>query len=158
MAVLHSDPTAAFAVAAGRPAPAVERGGLRGEAISEGFSSWAAGVVTAAVDGPVRDEAPGRCAGDLTQHRNTGVSLVSYPAMLDVPHEVVEYVSWLIYARRRELNSRWCRLGCFRQALLTLVHLRKNETHAQVGAGFGASTVTVGWYVAEAVEVRPAGA
>ncbi|MFJ9855867.1 transposase family protein, partial [Streptomyces sp. NPDC101150] len=56
--------------------------------------------------------------------------------MLDVPHEVVEHVSWLIYARRCEVSSRWRKLGCFRQALLVLVHLRKNETLAQVAAGF----------------------
>lgn len=79
--------------------------------------------------------------------------MVPYSAMLDVPHEVVEHVSWLIYARRRELNSRWRRLGCFRQALLALVHLRKNETLAQVAAGFGVSTATAGRYVTETVEV-----
>ncbi|MEU5307123.1 IS5/IS1182 family transposase, partial [Streptomyces noursei] len=33
-----------------------------------------------------------------------GASLVPYPSMLDVPHELVEHVSWLIYARRRELR------------------------------------------------------
>jgi hypothetical protein len=73
--------------------------------------------------------------------------LVPYRAMLDVPHEVVEYVSWLIYARRCELNSRWRRLGCFEQALLALVHLRKNETLAHLGAGFAVSTATAGRYV-----------
>jgi hypothetical protein len=73
--------------------------------------------------------------------------------MLDVPHEVVEHVSWLIYARRRELKSRWRRLSCFHQALLTLVHLRKNETLAQVGAGFGVSTATAGRYVTETTEI-----
>lgn len=79
--------------------------------------------------------------------------MVPYRAMLDVPYEVVEHVSWLIYARRRELHSRWRRLSCFRQALLVLVHLRKNETLAQVGAGFGVSTATAGRYVSEAVDV-----
>ncbi len=73
--------------------------------------------------------------------------------MLDVPHEVVEYVSWLICAGRRELRSRWRRLSCFRQAALVLVHLRKNETLQQVGVGFGVSTATVGRYVTEAVDV-----
>ncbi|WP_369293484.1 transposase family protein [Streptomyces sp. TX20-6-3] len=64
--------------------------------------------------------------------------------MLDIPHEGVEHVSWLIYARRRELRSRWRRLSCFQQALLVLVHLRNNETPHQVGAGFGVSTATAG--------------
>jgi hypothetical protein len=73
--------------------------------------------------------------------------------MLDVPHEVVEYVSWLTYARRCELNSRWRKLGCFRQALLVLTHLRKNETLAQVATGFSVSTATAGRYVTETVEI-----
>lgn len=73
--------------------------------------------------------------------------------MPDVPHEVVEHVSWLICARRCELNSRRRRLGCFRQALLVVVHLRKNETPAQVAAGFGVSTATAGRYVSETVDI-----
>ncbi|PWI05259.1 IS5/IS1182 family transposase [Streptomyces sp. NWU339] len=73
--------------------------------------------------------------------------------MLDVPHELVEHVSWLIYARRRELRSTWRRLSCFKQALLVLAHLRKNETLAQVGAGFGVSEATAWRYVHETVEV-----
>ncbi|MFD0267856.1 IS5/IS1182 family transposase, partial [Streptomyces sp. NPDC127106] len=62
----------------------------------------------------------------------SGASLVPYPAMLDVPYELVEHVSWLLYTRRREVNSRWRKLGCFKQALLALAHLRKNETFAQL--------------------------
>jgi hypothetical protein len=73
--------------------------------------------------------------------------------VLDVPHEVAEHVSWLVYARRCELNSRWRRLDCFRQALLVLAHLRKNETLARVAAGFGVSTATAGRYVSEAVDI-----
>lgn len=79
--------------------------------------------------------------------------MVPYPAMLEVPYEVVEHVSWLIYARRRERNSPWRKLSCFHQALLTLVHLRKNETLAQVGSGFGISTATAGRYVTETIEI-----
>ncbi|GAA0934354.1 transposase family protein [Streptomyces thermoalcalitolerans] len=75
--------------------------------------------------------------------------MIPYRAMLDVPHEVVEHISWLIYARRCELNSRRRKLGCFRQALLVLVHLRKNETLAQLAAAFGVSTATAGRYVNE---------
>ena len=73
--------------------------------------------------------------------------------MLDVPHELVQHVSWLIYARRRELRSVWRRLSRFKQALLVLAHLRKNETLAQVGAGFGVSEATAWRYVHETVEV-----
>ncbi|MFE9571083.1 transposase family protein [Streptomyces sp. NPDC006692] len=76
--------------------------------------------------------------------------------MLDVPHELVEHVSWLIYDRRREVKSRWRRLGCFKQALLALAHLRKNETFAQLGAGFGVSEATAWRYVDETLDVRAA--
>lgn len=79
-----------------------------------------------------------------------------YPSMLDVPHELVEHVSWLIYTRRRELNSPWRKLGCFKQALLALAYLRKNETFAQVGAGFGVSESAAWRYVDETVEVLAA--
>ncbi|NYE44669.1 response regulator of citrate/malate metabolism [Streptomyces fulvorobeus] len=41
-------------------------------------------------------------------------------------------------------------LGCFQQALLTLVHLRKNETFARLGAGFGMSRATARRYADEA--------
>jgi hypothetical protein len=76
--------------------------------------------------------------------------------VLDVPYELVEHVSWLVYARRRELNSPWRRLGCFKQALLALAHLRKNETFAQLAAGFGVSTATAWRYVDETLDVLAA--
>lgn len=82
--------------------------------------------------------------------------MVPYPSTLDVPHELVEHVSWLIYTRRRELRSPWRKLSCFKQALLTLAHLRKNETFAQVGAGFGVSEATAWRYVDETLEVLAA--
>ncbi|MGW9436135.1 IS5 family transposase [Streptomyces sp. NPDC055607] len=85
-----------------------------------------------------------------------GALLVPYPATLDVSYELVEHVSWLIYARRRELNSPWRRLGCFKQALLTLAHLRKNETFTQLAAGFGVSTTTAWRYVDETLDVLAA--
>ncbi|MBN3933220.1 transposase, partial [Streptomyces verrucosisporus] len=79
--------------------------------------------------------------------------LVPYRATLGVPHELVEHVSWLIYARRRERGTRWRKPGCFHQALLALVHLRKNETLVQLAAGFGISTATAWRYVDETLEV-----
>jgi len=79
--------------------------------------------------------------------------LVPYPAMLDVPYELVEHVSWLLYEHRRARNVRWRKLGCFKQALLALVHLRKNETFSQLGAGFGISQATAWRYVDETLDV-----
>ncbi|MEV4049436.1 IS5/IS1182 family transposase, partial [Streptomyces sp. NPDC049744] len=52
-----------------------------------------------------------------------GILLVPYPAALDVPHELVEHAAWLLHEHRRTRNTGWRRLGCFKQALLTLVHL-----------------------------------
>ena len=82
--------------------------------------------------------------------------MIPCPSTLDVSHELVEHVSWLIYARRRELHSRWRKLGCFKQALLALAHLRKNETFAQLAAGFGVSGATAWRYVDETLEVLAA--
>ncbi len=79
--------------------------------------------------------------------------MVLYPSTLDVPYELVEHVSWPIHARQREVGTRWRRLRCFKQALLALAHLRKNETFAQVGAGFGVSQSTAWRYVDETLEI-----
>ncbi|MGX8904666.1 transposase family protein [Streptomyces netropsis] len=82
--------------------------------------------------------------------------MVSYPATVDVPHELVEHVSWLIYTRRCERRSRWRKSGCFRQALLALVHLRKNETLPALAAGFGVSVATAWRYVDETLDTLAA--
>lgn len=82
--------------------------------------------------------------------------LVPYSSTLDVPHELVEHVSWLIHARRQELNSPWRHLGCCKQALPALAHLRKNERFPQLAAGFGVSTATAWRYVDETLKVLAA--
>ena len=45
--------------------------------------------------------------------------MVSYRVMLDVPRELIWFVSGLLAARRREIGTRrgTRRLGCYRQAL-----------------------------------------
>jgi hypothetical protein len=75
--------------------------------------------------------------------------LVPYRAMVGVLHELVEHVSWLVCARRRERRTRWRKPSCFKQALLTLVHLGKNETPPAPAAGFGVSTATAWRYIDE---------
>ncbi|MFB6839063.1 transposase family protein [Streptomyces sp. NPDC056361] len=89
----------------------------------------------------------------LSTPATEGAPLVPYPATLDVPHELVEHVAWLLYEHRRTRNTRWRKLGCFDQALLTLVHLRKNETFSQLGAGFGISQATAWRYVDETLDI-----
>ncbi len=86
--------------------------------------------------------------------------LVPYPAMLDVLHELVEHVAWLLYEHRRARNTRWRKLGCFDQAQLAPVHLRKNEPLPALEAGFGVSAATstaTAWrYVDEILDVLAA--
>ncbi|PNV36362.1 IS5/IS1182 family transposase [Streptomyces sp. DH-12] len=89
----------------------------------------------------------------LSTPATEGALSVPYRATLDVPHELVEHAAWLLYEHRRARNTRRRRLGCFHQALLTLVHLRKNETFSQLGTGFGTSQATARRYVDEALDV-----
>ena len=48
--------------------------------------------------------------------------MVSYRVMLDVPRELILFVSGLLAAHRREIGTRkgTRRLGCYRQALFAL--------------------------------------
>ncbi|MEV7862597.1 transposase family protein [Streptomyces hirsutus] len=89
----------------------------------------------------------------LSTPATEGALSVPYPATLDVPHELVEHVAWLLYEHRRARNTRRRKLGCFDQALLTPVHPRKNETFAQFGAGFAISQATAWRSVDETLEV-----
>jgi len=66
-----------------------------------------------------------------------------------VTHPTPHLVSRLIHPRRREPNSPWRKLGCFKQALLVLAHPRKNEAFAQVVSGSGVSEATAWRYVDE---------
>ena len=55
--------------------------------------------------------------------------MIAYPAMLDVPRELVDYVSRLLAARRHELGTRRGRraLGTWKQALFLVIWFRKRE-------------------------------
>lgn len=79
--------------------------------------------------------------------------MVPYRAPLDVPHDLVEHVAWLLHEHCQARNTRCRKFGCFQQALLTLVHLRENETFAQLGDGFAISQATAWRYVGEALDV-----
>jgi hypothetical protein len=79
-----------------------------------------------------------------------------YRSGLDLSSSTFRFLSRLLAARRLELGTRWRRLPADRQALLVPAHLRCGHTYAQLAAGFGVGTSTVGRYVAEAVDVLAA--
>jgi hypothetical protein len=84
--------------------------------------------------------------------------VIAYPAMLDVPRELVCHLAWLLAAERRILGTRRGSraLTCFYQALLVLVWFRKAEDPTVLGAGFGISRATAYRYVAEGIAVLAA--
>ncbi|MFD1548075.1 transposase family protein, partial [Nonomuraea guangzhouensis] len=63
----------------------------------------------------------------------------------------MNYVAGLVRRHRRAIGSLWRRLNPGQQALMVLVYLRKGETFAELGAGFGVSTTTAWRYVEETV-------
>jgi hypothetical protein len=81
--------------------------------------------------------------------------VIAYRAMLDVPRELVWYVSRLLAAQRRVRGTRRRAraLTCFRQAMFALVWFRKREDLTALGAGFGISRATAYRYRDEAVDV-----
>lgn len=84
--------------------------------------------------------------------------MIAYPAMLDVPQELVDYLSRLLAAQRRALGTRRGAraLSCRKQALLVLVWFRKNEDITLLAAGFGIARATGYRYVAEGRQVLAA--
>ena len=84
--------------------------------------------------------------------------MVSYPAMLDVPKELVRHLAGLLAAERgrRGTRSGTRALSCHRQALLILVWFRKGEDKALLGAGFGVSRATAYRYLTEGITVLAA--
>src|SRR3954463_5556082 len=77
--------------------------------------------------------------------------MLFYRAALPLSQQSLTFASGLVRAHRRQSGSVWRKLDPGQQALLVLVYLRKGETFAEVGAGFGVSTTTCWRYVEEVV-------
>jgi hypothetical protein len=84
--------------------------------------------------------------------------VVSYRVMLDVPRDLILFVSGLLAARRREIGTRkgTRRLGCHRQALSGLAWFRDKGDIPRLGTGFGLSQSTAYRYLDEVIEVLAA--
>jgi hypothetical protein len=84
--------------------------------------------------------------------------VIAYPAMLDVPRELVREVAKPLRTERRARGTRKDSraLTCWRQALLVLVWFRTQGEIALVGAGFGVSRATAYRYRDEVITVLAA--
>lgn len=84
--------------------------------------------------------------------------MIAYRAMLDVPRELVIYLSRLLAAERRARGTRKGSraLTCYRQALFALVWFRKREDITVLAAAFGIGRATGYRYRDEAVAVLAA--
>ncbi|HEY8478514.1 MAG TPA: transposase family protein [Spirillospora sp.] len=77
--------------------------------------------------------------------------MLFYRAALDLSPAARNFVADLIAAHRRSIGSRWRVLPAGRQALLVLVHLRRNETFPRLAAAFGIGVATAHRYVTEVI-------
>jgi hypothetical protein len=75
--------------------------------------------------------------------------------MLDVPRDVIWFVSGLLAARRHEIGTRknTRKLSCYQQALFGLSWFRDRISIPRLGAGFGLSQATAYRYIDEVADV-----
>ena len=84
--------------------------------------------------------------------------MLSYRVRLDVPRDLVLFVSGLLAARRREAGTRkgTRKLGTYRQAVFGLAWFRDKSSIRRLGAGFGLSQATAYRYLDEVTGVLAA--
>lgn len=84
--------------------------------------------------------------------------MIAYPAMLDVPTELVTFVAELLAAERLARGTRagTRALTCEKQAVFALVWFRERRDVALTGKGLGISQATAYRYLDEALDVLDA--
>lgn len=84
--------------------------------------------------------------------------MLSYRVILDVPFQLVLFVSRLLAERRREIGTRrgTRALTCWKQAMFVLAWFRDRPDIRRLGQGFGISQATAYRYLNEAIEVLAA--
>ena len=84
--------------------------------------------------------------------------MVSYAVTLDVPRELILFVSGLLAGHRRQIGTRkgTRRLGCYKQALFGLAWFRDKNDIRRLGAGFGLPQSTAYRYLEEIIGVLAA--
>lgn len=66
--------------------------------------------------------------------------MLLYRASLPLSRRTLAYATGVVCRHRRAIGSKGRCLPPGMQALMTLVYLRKGDTYAELGAGFGIST------------------
>lgn len=82
--------------------------------------------------------------------------MLLYRASLPLSRRTLAYTTGVVRRHRQAIGSKGRCLPPGVQALMTLVYLRKSETYAELGAGFGVSTTTAWRYVNETVDLLAA--
>ena len=77
--------------------------------------------------------------------------MLFYRASLPLSRPTLDYLTGVVRRHRIRVGSKGRALKPAMQALMTLAYLRKGETFAELGAGFGVSTTTAWRYINETV-------
>ena len=81
---------------------------------------------------------------------------MSCPSGMSVSSRALIMLADLLRQRRTRLGTRWRKLDAGAQARLTLAHLRKGETYADLAVGFGIGTTTSYRHLCEALDLLAA--